>query len=489
MRLSNTTSQEQVEALLEAGDDELEDEIENILSVLAASWAAWAEPEEEGGFADAESAMESDAFVQDVQEKSPGEYDLLDVPEGYVKSALSRTRLGGASASAWAAFVYGECPSDSPMFVYPADFRLKFTFDESLPDGAGHIPKDMAEEFWDRLDHDTPYAITWDQTSEIGHNEGHEDQFVPYCIYSTDMDFTEWCRDTISGYIDDLVNNDPEEAVRLFRGYASRSTIEAIDAAKLDLLAGETLDFVHQHLVNADDRDSIEGQLVEYAEKMIDTGEPPEVLVTITKEDLANVNVRKGTFWENAPWHLVKLKPFHLPAEGRRMRHCVGDSGMGYIDAVAVGEVEIWSLRNRNGKPRFTLEVDADKFHHPERYIQPGDLDAVQAEDLYTSIRADAVKQLKGKGNRTPGYAQYRDKDVRFEDEVKLWMWLFDDVLKVDAEMVDDFPALRVLLQRQMDARMEVWTRREQRAFDLADRGEMAENPGRRSFDEPYRPL
>ena len=45
-----------------------------------------------------------------------------------------------------------------------------------------------------------------------------------------------------------------------------------------------------------------------------------------------------------------------LAHEGARMHHCVG--GYGYPEAVARGECEIYSLRDRTGRPRATLEVE-----------------------------------------------------------------------------------------------------------------------------------
>ena len=54
---------------------------------------------------------------------------------------------------------------------------------------------------------------------------------------------------------------------------------------------------------------------------------------------------------------VVRLtSPESLADEGSRMHHCVG--GYGYPEAVARGSCEIYSLRDRDGRPRATLEVE-----------------------------------------------------------------------------------------------------------------------------------
>ena len=118
------------------------------------------------------------------------------------------------------------------------------------------------------------------------------------------------------------------------------------------------------------------------------------------------------------------------------MRHCIGDKSMGYIQALSDSEVEIWSLRSQAGKPRFTLEIDPDD---------------------------GSVLQLKGKANRTPGFAAKDDTEIRFPEEVVFWEWLLRR-LDIDPYQVADFDALRSSLPAQR----------------------MTANPSSRSFNRPF---
>jgi len=475
MLLADTESKEQVEAAIEAGDWELEEDIQDRLEEAKAQWEAeegWQLTQEPD--VDLRDEMSDIAFAREVQRDSPGEWDLEPVPEHMVRAAaLHSAHVFVVSTSI-----------EGAQFHYQIHPLVGVEFDLALlPDGAENIPSDIAEDFWEDLGGG---EVEWSQTENVGWNTGNVEPEAAHFIVSDQDEFFEFCRDVMGQYVEALIESDPGGAVSLMLSHMSVKTNRLVNESDVDVLNDEDIqDFVHAFMMGDEEqREETEEDLVNHLTAFEDTG-PPEVILEVTRDDLSRIGVRKGTFWENAPWTLYKLGPPHLREEGRRMRHCVGDSGMGYIRALADGDVEIWSLRNKAGKPRFTLEVDADMFHHPEHYVHDAKgLDAAQLEDLCTDRRAEAIKQLKGKGNRTPGYAQAHDSDVRFEDEVKLWMWLLDEVLKVDAESVVDFPALRVLLQRQKEA----FAQRDQRAFDMADRGELMENPGR-SFDLPYRPL
>jgi hypothetical protein len=129
------------------------------------------------------------------------------------------------------------------------------------------------------------------------------------------------------------------------------------------------------------------------------------------------------------------------------MNHCVGQSGMGYIDAVKRGETEIWSLRSRDNKPRFTLEVDAsfhdadDNAARPQTGAIPTWARELPQPHRANYLRATAIKQVKGKGNRTPGYADVRKTGgIKFPDEVIFWDSVFR-AMGVDIDSVEDFDA------------------------------------------------
>ena len=188
---------------------------------------------------------------------------------------------------------------------------------------------------------------------------------------------------------------------------------------------------------------------------------PPdrEVIITVTPRMLQRWGIFKGPLWEEAPWRLIRLHASDLRREGALMRHCVGKTDMGYLQSVEKGAVEIWSLRSKSGKPRFTLEVEPGIF------------------DLDPEERKDAILQLKGKANRTPGYADKKQEKIAFPEEVVLWDALFEEMGIVHPEGVEDFPALRYWLAREMrlpDPR--------QLAFRLNGRRRVS-----RSFNLPHR--
>lgn len=83
-----------------------------------------------------------------------------------------------------------------------------------------------------------------------------------------------------------------------------------------------------------------------------------------------------------------------MPWEGKKLRHCVGNKGMGYIQKVKAGKNEIYSLRTAQNKPVLTIQYD---------------------------LQDKAIHQIKGKANRLPGYAAMRIEgaEVIKPDEVK----------------------------------------------------------------------
>jgi hypothetical protein len=146
---------------------------------------------------------------------------------------------------------------------------------------------------------------------------------------------------------------------------------------------------------------------------------------------------------------------------------------MGYIRAVRDGEIEIWSLRSKDNKPRFTLEVDRS-FYRAESDTEAEEARAGRKMTYFTAERqrGEAIKQLKGKANREAGYADAKKRDgLKFPEEVTVWAWIFDQ-LGVDASAVRDFSAFRSIVQS-------------------ADPQPPRPNTGEAcvGFDMPYRPL
>jgi hypothetical protein len=188
-------------------------------------------------------------------------------------------------------------------------------------------------------------------------------------------------------------------------------------------------------------------ELEDYADAIMKGAEIPEhdALVTVSKADIAKLGITTGYLAEEGPFKLIKLRPQDLRAEGRRMRHCVGDSPS-YARGVADGSKEIWSLRDRNNKPHFTLEIDTGIHKY-----QPGDAgieDESSDDHRWAKQRALFVKQLKGKTNRTPGFAERSSGSITKPEEVILWKWLLKKKLRIHPDQVVDFSAARMSMPK-----------------------------------------
>jgi hypothetical protein len=265
--------------------------------------------------------------------------------------------------------------------------------------------------------------------------------------------FDEFCRDVRSEYVESLISDDPDKAKELFLAELDSQYREMVQKF---LSQEDILDLAHSMFVDGD-RDHVDNALMELLDSVQDSGKPREVIAEVTKDDLRALGVMKGTLWEEAPWRLIKMEPSDLPLEGTRMRHCVGDRGMGYIEALKSGEIELWSFRSRADKPRFTLEIDP--------------LD----EAGFADVR---VLQLKGKANREAGFADRNATDIKFPEEVILWDHLLKQ-LGIDPLSVDDFSAYKIPSTRKMTGNTGSTRRSFSRPFTQPYR-DVAPNPSRR---------
>ena len=183
-------------------------------------------------------------------------------------------------------------------------------------------------------------------------------------------------------------------------------------------------------------------ELEDYADAIMNGEQIPEqdTIATISKADIAKLGITSGYLAEEGPFKLIKLRPQDLATEGRRMRHCVGDSPT-YARGVADGSKEIWSLRDRNNKPHFTMEIDTGIHRFKP---DPADVDDESSDShRWAKQRAQFVKQLKGKANRTPGVSEARSAGITKPDEVILWKWLLKK-LHIKPDQVADFSAARL---------------------------------------------
>jgi len=138
--------------------------------------------------------------------------------------------------------------------------------------------------------------------------------------------------------------------------------------------------------VTADEQELI-SKIKEYLEdKEVEEGGNAE---SIRKRREAKRLPSSGVVWhsKDEAFEVVRLTTEkELRAEGRALGHCVGTSSI-YFSQIKRRQIEIFSLRTTSGKPKFTIEADIDR------------------EDGSIS----SIVQIKGKGNRLPGFAAKMD--------------------------------------------------------------------------------
>lgn len=435
MLLEDAESKEQVAEALADGDLELRKDIEEILDAARVKWErndGNAESDEDGY----DDVLTDEEFVDLVIQRSPVNADLRQIPEEFIVDTLKEMTPGGV------------------FLVGPEKGYLNHKIERKLGYGfAGRwfgrnpnlrfVPANIAEDFWDSLRDDNGKAgtIVWDNKYEINPEPYYVNSGIgpgqPYYITTDRWEFDEWCVDVIAEYMQGVAKADPAKARELFwSGLEDEDKALAKELRSFNRPDDEILDFATQWFQSRSDTiEAIESHLENLR---FGQDEDNVVVATFSRADIAQMGITKGTLLEEAPWKLIKLWPAQLAMEGVTMGHCVGKKDMGYIQAVKDGEIEIWSLRSRGNKPRFTLEVD-EKFHSDD--MDPGTPE--QVARWLREKRGRAIKQLKGKGNRTPGFADSHQRGgVKFPDEVIFWENALAQ-LGVEPSQVRDFEALK----------------------------------------------
>lgn len=425
MLLEEATSLAEVKQALADGDEELQEDITDKLNESIRriernpnsyedDIGDWQEYGLYGVIEDVKKEMPPEAapFVEKAFRSSKGDFQISEF-----------SRDGGEEV--------GNFTSSSSIYVSESD----------LPTNWGYIPNSFAPPFWEELQNhfaSSGDGSDWSEgESEFGSNTLMGLEGTRYDIYYRG-DFDEFKRDILRDYINSIARSKPREVIDLFLEKVdltlSQNKVVQEELAQKKYNEGflETLlDFAVQWF--AGDESDADETLEDFQGWLDDLAEPEsterEELATVARADLLAMGLpKKGVFWENAPWRLVKLQTGDLRREGRTMRHCVGDKSTGYIQAVKNGEIEIWSLRDKSNKPHFTLEVAPDFYTGPD-----------------SKHRAAAIKQLKGATNRTPGFDTPHSDLISpsKRDEVVVWKWLMRK-LDVSPEQVQDFNACRM---------------------------------------------
>jgi len=450
--LEEYSSVEEVEAALAAGDTELAEELDDLVeSAIRAlrrgsgvSYDSTPLEDDEILYSfDPTDTFDSRILSLSKEAQKQIADDMRGTLEYELKTGLRRSsrfslnweRFRSSDYMSW------EIPSTYQVIVEPQFYNPEL------------IPSEYAEQFWEKATDELPtLASGWEEPTDsvTDYNYGYVEAYENPELYLYGV--AEFVSDHFREYVENL---DEHSKIDLFTEHL-RQEIGEQDTKLLvsQLKEEELLDFVDSWLSDDEyEQESLSEKLAHYAEILKDPSallKQREVILEVSPEVLSQIGVTKGVIKEEAPWHLISLQPEDLSIEGALMKHCVGQYSMGYQRAVERGEIQIWSFRDRNGKPRFTVEVDTS-------FYETDDPDE----------KARAIKQLKGKGNRTPGYAQSRSSSIKFPEEVEVWDYILSE-LGVNPASVSDFYAFR-----------------------NRERPEVRANPRRRprSFDEPYRPL
>lgn len=248
------------------------------------------------------------------------------------------------------------------------------------------------------------------------------DSVVNISIHSS-RSAEEWARDRIREYYSDLIDADPEAMVSKFEEYLEKEhpvIYKNLRKAKLPMAVRQALAVA---LFEDMDDPAIGLELISQTLGLFGyEGTRGELLTVITRDDLRDMGITSGKWWDGAPWRLYNLPPNELAYEGTLMRHCVGRIDMGYQQAAESGQIQIWSLRSKFNIPVLTWQIDMPAWQQTE-----SDPEANMVE------RGEAIRQIKGKLNRLP------PKD---QDERVVLLDLFDR-FAVDPDAVADFDRRR----------------------------------------------
>ncbi len=337
----------------------------------------------------------------------------------------------------------GDVPSIVNLVDHPrrgVTFELRsapsYHFSVGLfPEWAHYLPATYAQTFWTKVVN----VVEWQDTESFSDdNFGYGRYTEPVGYLRLVDDFAERLHDFRREAFEKKAEEDPTRAIEQFiTDVAGVDKALAQQLQTLGLSQEETLDLASEMYDRAHDetRNFVRRELHDYLDLLDPTkqsNDPPPIVLSVSQALMREWGITRGSMYEEAPWTLYSLRPHELRQEGFVMRHCVGKQGMGYVRSVAAGEVAIWSLRDRRGKPRFTLEADLAQVGEGGLGSPWGALDIPGFENAPYIEQPNAIEQLKGKANRLPGFAGVGGA-FSFPEEVIFWARVLT-LLGVEAE-------------------------------------------------------
>lgn len=361
--------------------------------------------------------FESDEFIEDLIENSPRDISFIpveiirEITNPYVSISRHGNSLFSLENKKGDFRVFNTITFGDTNYVDPYTYTEII---ELIPDK--YINK-FAKEFWRNVPNASVYG-PYDFDARDIESEG-----VQAKIYFSLSKLNELAMDMTIQYFQ-KVSDDPD-FVSNFMGVIEIDHPPRISNLLRDLLTKNNLTEEEQIdvirlFVDQEDKIDIDGLIHRVSEFINTKNLEPEGILSIPKEVIKNWGINKGTLYENAPWTIYNLKATELFGEGVDMRLCLSDPEIGYYSQVINNEIEIWSIRSKSGKRRFTIEIDA-KFRDAESPEEKGSL----------------VYQVKGKANRLPGYKDAKSETIVFFDEVVFLMNLFFD-LGIDVFSIEE---------------------------------------------------
>lgn len=397
MRLSSDLTSYQIDVAFRAGDPEMISDLR--AAVRFAIDRAWA-----GALYDDEPRPHEDEImfnkISDWVANMVPSYDpgLL---HGELRDALEETDYGSHTL-----FTFYERGDSAELSIAPQLAQINVCQDD--PDVLEQVPNDIMLEL---LQEALPQA-EWNPRYTNCWTSSWVETVDDWKLRVNEDELREWVYDRNVELISDMVDQDPKAAGDIFlealmdhgRGDLAR------EIRKLKPPTEVLASFAVAYFEDGHEGMQIIEEAVGYWGYEGTRGEP---LLTVTRDDLRELGITQGRWWDGAPWTLLNLPKEELAYEGTLQRHCVGRHDMGYRDAVENGEIWIWSLRSAANKPILTFEVDIGTWEQA-----PG-----------PEQRAHAITQLKGKVNRVP---------PKNAEENAVLMHVFER-LDVSPELVRDF--------------------------------------------------
>lgn len=124
--------------------------------------------------------------------------------------------------------------------------------------------------------------------------------------------------------------------------------------------------------------------------------------------------------------YVAELSLEHLKDESNELGHCIGNKKHGHPQLKEDGTTSVFSIRTESGRSKFTIEQFIEDGEHPQQ----------------GNLKAGTVSEVKGKGNRLPGFDP-GSSELTKPDEVKLVTDFLINYLHMTPAQIESSPDIR----------------------------------------------